>query len=854
MDAQRWEQIQSIFTAAADLPNEQKRRAVEELCGSDHTLAGTVLELLDEDSGRHLLLDGGLVAVADVALESDHVRSLIERQIGPYRLLRTLGEGGMGVVFLAERNDIGGLVAIKLLRDAWLSPARRERFVLEQQTLVKLNHPAIVRIYDASTMDDGTPWFVMEYADGRALTEYLRSRAAGLRADLLLFRQVCEAVQYAHSHAIIHRDLKPSNILVTSAGEVKLLDFGIAKQLDLAARNSRRTTAGLRLMTPAYAAPEQKAGADVGVFTDVYSLGVILYEILTGELPSAVDAREDQLPEKPSVPARRNGQSQLSKQQWADLDVLCLTALQPEPERRYRSVDALIRDVSAFLEGRVLEARPSSLAYVAGKFIRRNRLPLASVAASLVLLAGAAIFFTLRLAHARDAAVAEAARTARIQRFMLNMIGDGDQEAGPANDLKVVTLLDREAQQAGSLSADKQTQVELYETLGSMYDRLGKFDKSEQLLSLALTNAKQVLGVNSPKTADILVQLGVMRGDRGDVKQAKQDIQQVLDMAAARHLAASDPTVIHAQIAMGRIAIQSSDLHNAIAVLTPIAQTDPGRSGVSENDVRDSLSALATAELYRQLLGEAHPQTGVDLVNLASIKATQGDFAQAEPLYREGIAIMKGWYGADHPDVATALSILARILDAEKKDDEAEPILRDALRIQEKVYGPVEERVSFTLSALGEIAIRRKELQSAEADFSRALAIDRSIFGAENYKSAGVESSLGLAYLEESRNVLAEAALRHAVSVLAPLPAGNNMIATTRERWGRALLALKRYDEAEVQLTSAAELIKAQRNAPVAEVDRIDNELIALYLATHRPEQARSYQTVLSSKPHLAGR
>lgn len=563
--------------------------------------------------------------------------------------------------------------------------------------------------------------------------------------------------------------------------------------------------------------------------------------------------------------ALRNGRSQLSRQEWADLDVLCLTALQPEPERRYRSVDALIRDVSAFLEGRVLEARPSSVAYVAGKFIRRNRLSLASVAASLVLLAGAAIFFTLRLANARDAAVAEAARTARIQRFMLNMIGDGDQEAGPSNDLKVVTLLDREAQQAGSLSADKQTQVELYETLGSMYDRLGKFDKSEQLFSLALTDAKQTFGADSPKTAEILVQLGAMRGDRGDVKRAAQDIQQVLDMAAARHLAATDPTVVQAQIAMGKIAIESSDLHKAVDLLTPIAQADPARSGISVNDVRESLSALATAELYqqhydiaeqdarravaldRQLLGEAHPQTGVDLVNLASIKATQGDFPQAEPLYREGIAIMKGWYGPDHPDVATALSILARLLSAEKKDDEAEPMLRDALRIQEKVYGPVEEQVSFTLNALGEIAIRRKEMQSAEADLSRALTIDRSIFGADNYKSAGVESSLGFVYLEESRNVIAEVALRHAVSVLAQLPAGNNMIAAAKDRWGRALLALKRYNEAEVQLAGAAELIKAQRNAPAAEMDRIHNELNALYVATQRPEQAQSYQTAGSS-------
>jgi serine/threonine-protein kinase len=496
---------------------------------------------------------------------------------------------------------------------------------------------------------------------------------------------------------------------------------------------------------------------------------------------------------------------------------------------------------------------------VAGKFIRRNRLTLASVAASLVLLAGAGVFFTVHLARARDAAVAEAARTARIQRFMLNMLGNGDQEAGPSNDLKVVTLVDREAQQAGSLSADKQTQIELYETLGSMYARLGKFDKSEQLLSLALADARRTFGVQSAKVASILVQLAVMLSDRGDLKNARQDIEQALGVAAASHLASGDPTVVQAHITMGLISIQTGDVQKAIDILTPVAQAKPAGDGANANEIRDSLSALATAELYRQhydlaeadgrravafdrqLLGESHPQTGEDIVNLASIKASQGDFPAAERLYREGIAIMKGWYGPDHPDVATALSILARILSAEKKDDEAEPILLDALRIQEKVYGPTEERVSFTLNALGEIAVRRKELKSAEADFSRSLAIDQSIFGPDNYKPAGIRSNLGFVYLEESRNALAEATMRQAVAVLAKLPAGNNLIATARERWGRALLALKRYDEAETQLTSAAELIKAQRNAPVAEVDRIRSEIVALYTATHRSEQAAVY-------------
>src|SRR2546427_1165150 len=189
----------------------------------------------------------------------------------------------MGVVYLAEREDLGSIAAIKILRDAWLSPDRRERFASEQRTLAQLNHPAIARLYDADTLADGTPWFVMEYVEGVTLTEYCRAHQCSIEVRLQLFRLVCEAVQYAHQRAVIHRDLKPSNILVKSDGTVRLLDFGIAKQLESLDLPIDQTMTGLRLMTPAYAAPEQICGDRVGINTDVYSLGVILFELLTGQ-------------------------------------------------------------------------------------------------------------------------------------------------------------------------------------------------------------------------------------------------------------------------------------------------------------------------------------------------------------------------------------------------------------------------------------------------------------------------------------------------------------------------------------------------------------------------------------------
>jgi serine/threonine protein kinase len=295
----------------------------------------------------------------------------------------------MGVVYLAERKDLGNVVAIKILRDAWLSPSRLKRFETERRTLARLNHPLIARLYDAATLPNGTPWFAMEYVDGVALNKYCESHNCSIEERLKLVRSICEAVQYAHDRGVIHRDLKPSNILVKEDGSVRLLDFGIAKQLDADGQPTDRTRITLRPMTPAYAAPEQLRGDAVGVQSDVYSLGVILYELLAGRLPfdvwqktppeaAAVLTTED--PAKPSLVARRGGMRTGS---WMDLDVLCLAAMQKDPARRYRSVQALIHDLDHYLKHEPLEARPDSPLYTLGKFLRRNWRSVATGAAML---------------------------------------------------------------------------------------------------------------------------------------------------------------------------------------------------------------------------------------------------------------------------------------------------------------------------------------------------------------------------------------------------------------------------------------------------------------------------------------
>ncbi|HEY7405753.1 MAG TPA: serine/threonine-protein kinase, partial [Candidatus Angelobacter sp.] len=454
MDNERWENIQRIFHEAADLPLAEQHAFLTVACGSDDALLADVLALLKEDARADSLLDHAVAQVAQNVLIVSASPSLLPGELGPYKIKKVLGEGGMGVVYLAEREDLKSLVAIKILRDAWLSPARRERFASEQRMLAQLNHPSIARLYDADTLADGTPCFIMEYVEGIPLTDYCNKYQCSIERRMQLFRAVCEAVQYAHQHAVIHRDLKPSNILVKNDGSVRLLDFGIAKQIDSLDATVNQTLTGLRLMTPAYAAPEQVRGDRVGIHTDVYSLGVILYELLSGQLPfdlvnltpgEAATIIAGHEPGKPSAVTRKNrslpgsisGGPPLTKSAWADLDVLCLTGMHKDPLRRYSSVEALIRDVDHYLNAQPLEARADSVRYRTAKFVRRHRNAVAVAAFVFLLIIGMAASFTVRLAKARDAAMTEAARAQRVQQFMTNLFQGGDPSAGPQNNLTV---------------------------------------------------------------------------------------------------------------------------------------------------------------------------------------------------------------------------------------------------------------------------------------------------------------------------------------------------------------------------------------------------------------------------------
>jgi eukaryotic-like serine/threonine-protein kinase len=886
MDSTRWERIQSLFHDVADLAEPERRAFLKTACGDDTGLVADVLALVEEDARGASLLDRDLAQVAHQMLDEAPSSSHLLKEFGPYRIKEALGEGGMGVVYLAERTDLGSLVAIKILRDAWLSPARRERFASEQRTLAQLNHPSIARLYDADTLEDGTPWFVMEYVEGVPLTQYCTEHACSIEDRLQLFRAVCEAVQYAHQHAVIHRDLKPSNILVKPDRTVRLLDFGIAKQLEsfethAGRKGSDQTMTGLRLMTPAYAAPEQIRGGGIGIHTDVYSLGVILYELLVGELPfdlsrltpgeaEAMIVGQD--PERPSAVAKRKVEQagvnsnvlSASKTAWADLDVLCLTAMHKDTQRRYQSVEALIRDIDHYLKGEPLEARADSFRYRLGKFVTRNRRAVSAAALVFIIVVGLVVFFTVRLAKARNAALEEAARTQRIQRFMMNLFQGGDESVGPGDSMRVVTLLDRGVQEAQSLNGDPKVQAELYQTLGTIYDQLGKFDRADSLLHSALERRKSLFGQDSTEAAESLVALGQLRSDQAQYDEAEQLIRQGLEMSK-RRLPPTHPRIGKAMYALGEVLVNEGKYDQGIQVLDEAVRVQSAPGGVTA-DLAETLTELSNAQFYaghldtsnslnlrvvamdRQLYGERHPNVAEDLINLGAIQTEWGHYSETERYYRQALDIIQSFYGKDHPETASAMTLLGRSLNAQGRFNEAADMLTGALGIQERVYGPVHPRVASAVGELGKVAMQQGKLDEAEADFKHQADIYRSVYNGKHFYIGSALANLGGVYMERKQYARAERSFRDALQIYADtLPADHLNVAIARIKLGRALVPQHRYADAEVESLAGYGTLMKQTDPPANWLQNARRDLIEEYDALHQPAKAARFQAEVAA-------
>ena len=878
MDAERWEKIQSLFHAAADLPAADQRAFLAERC-NDPALIAETLAMLDADARGGSLLDRGIASVANKMFDGPSAYSPTAERFGPYRVTRVLGEGGMGIVYLAERDDLGSLAAIKILRDSWLSPARRERFAAEQRTLAQLNHPFIARLYDAGVLADGTPWFVMEYIDGLKLTDYCTKHALSFAERLRLFRDVCVAVQHAHQHLVIHRDLKPSNILVTADGGVKLLDFGIAKQLDTLDARVDQTRTSVALMTPAYAAPEQILGGRVGMHTDIYALGVILYQLIAGRLPfdlEGLTSAEAQLmiteheAARPSA-SRANTSEPWSRAEWAELDVLCLTAMHKEPQRRYASVDALIRDIDHFLNAEPLEARPDRAWYRARKFARRNRQAVTATAVAFALVVTLVVFYTARLRTARNTALAEAERAQRLQRFTLELFDGGDKVVGPADTLRVITLVDRGLAQAGSLDAEPATQAELFLTLGGIYQKLGKFARADSVIGLSLERRRRLFAGDHPDVAAALVAQGDVRIDEAKLEDAERLIREGLEMAK-RTLASDAPGVVTATAALGRVLQERGQYDKAIPVLEEVVRMRQA-SDESDADVAASRSALADAHFYaghypvsdslnqlvlaayRDAYGERHPLVADILINLGASQFDRGNYIEAEKLDREALAITRAFHGDNHHKTAANVTMLGRALVFQRRFDEASTMLREALAIRERVYGSSHPLVASTLNELGSIAVQREKFDEAETNFRRMLSIYTATYGDNHYLIALATSNLASAFMGRRDFSGAEKLYRDAIRRYASTQGPEHLnTGIARIKLGRSLLRQSRFEEAQSESRAGYDILIKQANPALGFIQNARRDLVAAYDSLKQPERGARFRAELAAEEAKAAK
>ncbi|MBD3401694.1 tetratricopeptide repeat protein [candidate division GN15 bacterium] len=822
MDSARWNQIQDIFTEAADLPSDQRDTFLDRACGDDNDLRAEVMKLLKADRSAHSLFSGGGAAQA-LGLPSQ--RSLVGRRIGPFELEREIGTGGMGVVYLARRVDgqFEQQVAIKLIKRGMDTDQILARFQVERQILARLQHPNITPLLDGGVTDDGLPYFTMEYIEGMPIDRYCDEHRLTVEQRLQLFLDACAAVACAQQNLIVHRDLKPANIVVTKAGDVKLLDFGIAKLLGEDAspeEHGALTRTGFRVMTPGYASPEQVRGEPVTTASDVYSLGVVLYELLTGKRPYVVTGESihdlekaivSTDPRRPSTAvvntdgtgpatksaetdpetlskARRSSPERLRRRLSGDLDNICLMALRKDPARRYFSAEQLMEDLRRHLSGRPVIARPETFSYTLSKFIQRNRLAVAVAAVVVLVVASLTTFYTVRLSQERDRAQAEARKAAEVSTFLSGLFEIADPITTNGETVTARELLDRGSHRIETeLAGQPEVQAEMLGVISKVYYNLGLYEEAEDAAEGALALNQLLYGENSLETALSLHRVAGLADING-----RYDSAITLDRQAV--------AIITEQ--RGELDSLTASAITSLA----IGLRHNGQLEESEQYYRRGL------EIRRQLFGDAHPDVGHSLNHLGRLLQVQGKTVEAESVFREGLQIRREYYGTDaNAEVGASFAALGGCLTELERYVEAEAMYRQSKESFAAVFGKDHPYTAGVIASLGQVMVRQNKYAEAESLVREAIAIHDRILPENHPHRSNSRAGLGDILIKMKRYAEAEPYLREAYDIrLQVYPEGNWRTAAVASALGEFLHHLGRLDESGELLNSSYEALRIQ--------------------------------------------
>jgi len=794
-DRKRWLRIAPILDAVLELPLSERRTFLDRACDGDAALGRELEELLAEASAPDGFLDtpaieraAPLILDIERDVERAPANALHGHIVGRYRLLTELGEGGMGVVYLAERIDgqFDQQVAIKLVKQGVLDEEARRRFLQERQILAHLQHPAIARLLDGGVSSDGTPFFVMERVDGRPVTAYCSERMLTTDERLRIFLEICEAVQHAHRNLIVHRDLKPSNILVDDGGRVKLLDFGIAKLLgDSESALAGRAQTVVRALTLDYAAPEQLRSESVSTSADVYALGVLLYELLTGTRPYRMGLAGGELEraileEEPESPSARVEAGDLRRRLRGDLDRIALKALQKSPERRYSSVEAFTSDVRRHLAGLPVAARGDALSYRARKFLARHRA--ATGAAALVLLTLVAGLFAT--AWQAQRAAREARKAEAVKEFLKTLLSAADPTLAKGREPSLRQLMDAGAGRIETELRDQpEVQSEVASLIASVYHSLGEYDRAMPLLRADLERRTRRDGPHSIAAAEALTQIADALYEQGRYDEAAPLHEQALAIQRERRGERSQQVaellwdIAGERRNRGDLAGAEAFDKQALAIYVAVKGDDSADAAAVRESlgiVYSQLARFTEAEALQQPvvlwrerhLGADHPHTLTARYNLAFYLQALGRFNDAVSITEDVVRRQRVVLGERHDALAVSLRLLARALDASGRSDAALPLMTEALAIHIDRFGADNLHVAHDRAWQAVIEVHTGHLAEAERDCREAQRIFDSQKGPPRADLPNLRMWIGIVLAEAGQLDQAEAVIARAVSDL----------------------------------------------------------------------------------------
>ena len=720
MTPERWQQVKGLLASVLAQPDGERRDFLEKECRDDPSLRQEVETLLEFEDGPH-----DFTPVFSIHQEDAN----LGRHIGPYKVLELLGRGGMGAVYLAVReDDYRQRVALKLIKRGMDSDEIIRRFRNERQILARLEHPSIARILDGGTTDDGLPYFALEYVEGQPIDRYCVDQGLTVRQRLGLFREVCQAVQLSHQNLVVHRDLKPGNILVTAEGVPKLLDFGIAKLLQPGlASPAQETAPSQRPMTLKYASPEQVRGEPVTTASDVYSLGVLLFELLTGHTPHGVEppveaqvvwALAQREPRRPST-AVDPADNKLRRRLEGDVDSIVLQALAKEPQERYGSAEQLSADLGRHLTGLPVTARQSTFGYRASKFLRRNWVAVAVLFLIIVFSVSTTVLWN-RAARERDQALLQQQRAKEVSEFLEELFKSTDPDTSQGQEVSAHDLLERGRKKiTEALEGDPVLLAYLQNTLGTAYGNLGLYEEAAGLLKEALEGLRQYHPKDHPELARTLNNLARMYRNSGEEEKAESLLREAL--------------AIHHRLELAPAPSGTVKFMNNLATIL----MDRGEYAEAEDLFQQGLAIRV--ELY----GAESLNTASSLYNLGILAQQTGDLKLARERLEKSLKIRKRHYTNPHTRVATVLVSLARVLHEQGSLKEAERCYREALEIRAFLFEDNHPHVAIAKRDLAGLLMAQGNLHEACGLLLAARATLLHIGSLKGSEIATIESLLG---------------------------------------------------------------------------------------------------------------